>query len=137
MPHQTKNIIVSYKGEGVNVHYWADGNGRKVDEYLTSFRQLQSRLNKYYHVPSLDLYTLVDRRMVHIKSDSRLKQALATAPSGGYLFVYAFGPHELRRTRKVPEQSPFPLVRQVEQKPALRKKRRGNNAAEVAVQKRL
>ena len=137
MPRQTKNIIVTYRGEGVNVHYWAGGSGRKVSGYLTSYRQLQSRLNKYFHVQSLDLYTLVNRKMVHITSDSRLKQALATAPSGGYLFVHAFAHHELHRTTKFIEHSPLLLTRQVERKPALPTKRQVNKTAKTAMQKRL
>ncbi len=137
MPRRTMNIIVSYRGEGVQVHYWPGGNGRRVDGYLTSYRQLQSGLNRYYHVQSLKLYTLVNRKMVHITSDSRLKQALASAPRGGYLFVYAFGHHELHRTAKIVEHSPFPHTHHVEHKPALRKKRQAKNTAKIPLQKRL
>ncbi len=137
MPRQAKNIIVTYKGEGVNVHYWAGGKGRKVKGYLTSYRQLRSRLDKHFHAHSLELYTVVDRKALHITSESRLKQALATTPSGGYLFVHVFGHRDLYHTPKMTERSPSPVTQRVEVKATLQTKRRPSANAKTAQAKRL
>ncbi len=137
MPLQAKKIIVSYTKETVYVNYWAGGNGRKMRGYLTSFRQLQSRLDKYFHSDSLDLYTFINRKLVHITSDSRLKQALGTTSSGEYLLVHAFGHRKAHHITKLPEFSPITITRHVEPKAAFRSKRSPNAAPKADLQKRL
>lgn len=136
MPGEAKNIVVSYNGEGAKVNYWAGGHGKKVNGYLTSLRQLESGLNKYFHTRSLELYTLLNRKLVHITSDSRLKQALATVPSGGYLCVYAYGQRGSHsRTVKFSQRSPFTVYKTL---PTMVSKRQPNTLAPpTALQKKL
>lgn len=91
MTHFHTNVLtITYKGKKYTVRYWADGNGRYVENYATSLSQVRSALHRNVALGPLDFYVVTDRKMRSITSDRHLRQALKHVPNRGSLHVYAY-----------------------------------------------
>jgi len=87
----TNILSITYKGRSYTLRYWADGNGRHVDNYATSLMQLRSVLRRNVTRSPLDLYFVSsDRKMRLVTTDRHLKQALKHVPNRGTLHIYAY-----------------------------------------------
>ncbi len=98
MPSFATYIInASYNGQVTSLPYWADGNGRRVEEYITSLAQLKTKLSSKFRLRQLILYTVIDRKLRPIVSENHLLTALSRIHKGGTLLinVYEYQPIQL------------------------------------------
>lgn len=90
MKFRTHKIIVFYRQKSLIFNYWADGNGRRVDGYVTSLPQLLMMLHKILGKRPLDLYCVDGLRLRPVIKEKQMRNSLNRVCNRGSICIIAY-----------------------------------------------